>query len=81
MTPYDPGYEAARVLFNTRVRTRPALIAQCADTADVAAAIGFARDAGLLLGLGYELSQVRAFDSFPMTQHFETIGLFVMAGD
>ncbi|MEV0127141.1 TRAM domain-containing protein [Dactylosporangium sp. NPDC050688] len=40
----------------------------------------FARDAGLLLGLGYELSQVRAFDSFPMTQHFETIGLFVMAG-
>ena len=33
--------------FNTRVRTRPALIAQCADTADVAAAIGFAREAGL----------------------------------
>lgn len=47
VTPYDPGYEAARVLFNTRVRTRPALIAQCADAADVAAAIGYAREAGL----------------------------------
>lgn len=36
----------------------------------------FARDAGLLLGLGYQLPEIRAFDSFPMTQHFETIGLF-----
>jgi FAD/FMN-containing dehydrogenase len=51
VTPYDPGYEAARVLFNTRVRTRPALIAQCADAADVAAAIGFAREAGLPLAV------------------------------
>jgi tRNA/tmRNA/rRNA uracil-C5-methylase (TrmA/RlmC/RlmD family) len=39
----------------------------------------FARDAASLMGLGYELSQVRAFDSFPMTQHFETIGLFSRA--
>jgi FAD/FMN-containing dehydrogenase len=47
VTAYDPGYEAARVLFNTRVRTRPALIARCADEADVAAAIRFARGDGL----------------------------------
>jgi FAD/FMN-containing dehydrogenase len=47
ITPYDPGYEAARVLFNTRVRTRPALIARCAGAGDVAAAIRFARDNGL----------------------------------
>ena len=37
------------MLLNTRVRTRPALIARCADTADVAAAIGFAREHGLPL--------------------------------
>ncbi|WP_433059704.1 FAD-binding oxidoreductase [Dactylosporangium sp. CS-033363] len=47
LTPYDPAYEGARVLFNTRVRTRPALIARCADAQDVAAAIKFARDENL----------------------------------
>ncbi|GAA1512811.1 FAD-binding oxidoreductase [Dactylosporangium maewongense] len=51
VTPYDHGYEAARVLFNTRVRTRPALIAQCADAGDVAAAIAFAREQGLPLAV------------------------------
>jgi FAD/FMN-containing dehydrogenase len=44
---YDPGYEAARVLFNTRIRTRPAVLCRCADTEDVVTAIRFARDAGL----------------------------------
>ncbi|GAA3303750.1 FAD-binding oxidoreductase [Dactylosporangium vinaceum] len=44
VTPYEPDYEAVRGLFNTRVRTRPALIARCADTQDVAAAIRFARE-------------------------------------
>ncbi|MEU7868922.1 FAD-binding oxidoreductase [Dactylosporangium sp. NPDC049140] len=47
LTPYDPAYEGARVLFNTRIRTRPALIARCADATDVAAAVRFARDNGL----------------------------------
>jgi FAD/FMN-containing dehydrogenase len=44
---YDPGYEAARVLFNTRIRTRPAVLCRCADTDDVVTAMRFARDAGL----------------------------------
>jgi len=44
---YDPGYEAARVLFNTRIRTRPAVLCRCADTQDVVTAVRFARDAGL----------------------------------
>ncbi len=47
VTPFDPGYEAARVLYNTRIRTRPAVVCQCADTDDVVAAVRFARDAGL----------------------------------
>ncbi|HKD96754.1 MAG TPA: FAD-binding oxidoreductase [Micromonosporaceae bacterium] len=47
VTPADPGYEAARVMFNTRVRTRPEILARCAGTDDVVAAVRFARDTGL----------------------------------
>jgi FAD/FMN-containing dehydrogenase len=47
LSAYDPGYEAARVLFNTRIRTRPAVLCRCADTHDVVAAVRFAREAGL----------------------------------
>jgi FAD/FMN-containing dehydrogenase len=47
VTPYDPHYEGARVLFNNRVRTQPAVLCQCSDTDDVSAAIRFARAAGL----------------------------------
>ena len=46
LSPYDPGYEEARVLFNTRVRTRPVVLCRCAGTGDVAAAVRFAREAG-----------------------------------
>ncbi|WP_432836458.1 class I SAM-dependent RNA methyltransferase [Dactylosporangium sp. CA-092794] len=35
----------------------------------------FARDVRTFGELGYALTALRAFDSFPMTQHFETIGL------
>jgi tRNA/tmRNA/rRNA uracil-C5-methylase (TrmA/RlmC/RlmD family) len=35
----------------------------------------FARDVRTFGELGYRLSALRAFDSFPMTRHFETIGL------
>jgi FAD/FMN-containing dehydrogenase len=47
LTAYDPGFEPARVLFNTRVRTRPAAILRCAGTADVVEAVRFAGDQGL----------------------------------
>jgi len=36
----------------------------------------FARDAAALGGHGYALSELRAFDLFPQTFHFETVGLF-----
>ena len=39
--------------------------------------VAFARDAGYLRELGYELADLRAFDLFPNTHHVEAIGRFV----
>jgi tRNA/tmRNA/rRNA uracil-C5-methylase (TrmA/RlmC/RlmD family) len=39
----------------------------------------FARDVRTFGEFGFSLSALRAFDSFPMTQHFETIGLLTPA--
>jgi FAD/FMN-containing dehydrogenase len=47
ITPADPDYDDARQVWNAAVDRRPALIARCADAADVSAAIGFARRHGL----------------------------------
>lgn len=41
----------------------------------------FARDVALLAERGYPLSDLRAFDLFPMTQHVEVVGTFTRAGD
>ena len=35
-----------------------------------------ARDTAYLLGVGYRLRSVRAFDTFPMTHHVECIAVF-----
>ena len=47
LTPDDPGYDAARRCFNALVDRRPAVIARCLGTADVAAAFDYARAHGL----------------------------------
>ncbi|TXK16230.1 class I SAM-dependent RNA methyltransferase, partial [Homoserinibacter sp. GY 40078] len=39
--------------------------------------VALARDAGLLDGLGYELTGLRAFDLFPSTHHVEAVASFV----
>jgi FAD/FMN-containing dehydrogenase len=44
--PGDPRYEEARALWNGAIIKRPALIVQCADEADAAAALAYARRAG-----------------------------------
>ena len=49
--PEDEGYEAGRSVWNAVVDRRPALIAKCASTADVVAAIRYGRQAGLEIGV------------------------------
>ena len=47
VVPSDDSYEGARRVHNGLVDRRPAVIARCSGTADVVAAVRFAREAGL----------------------------------
>lgn len=47
----DEGYETARKVYNGMIDKYPALIARCADAADVIAAVTFARENGLLVSI------------------------------
>lgn len=49
--PADPRYDEARALYNAMIDKRPRLIARCADTADIIAAVNFARENRLLTAI------------------------------
>src|SRR5438045_5270569 len=49
--PADDGYEAARKVYNGMIDKHPALIARCADAADVIAAVNFGRENNLLISI------------------------------
>jgi FAD/FMN-containing dehydrogenase len=49
--PGDEGYDAGRAVWNAVVDRRPALIARCASTADVVAAVRYGQEAGLEIGV------------------------------
>ncbi len=49
--PADESYDEARSLYNAMIDKRPALIARCADAADVIACVNFARERELLVAI------------------------------
>ena len=51
LQPDDPGYDAARDVWNAMIDRRPVLICRCTSSADVAAAIRFARANDLEIGV------------------------------
>jgi FAD/FMN-containing dehydrogenase len=51
LRPKDEEYDAVRRIWNAMIDRRPALIARCAGTADVMAAISFAREHGLRVSM------------------------------
>ena len=51
VSPDDADYNTARRVWNGRIDRRPALVAFCADEADVVAAVRFAREHGILVAV------------------------------
>ncbi|MEA2585743.1 MAG: hypothetical protein QOF33_3828 [Thermomicrobiales bacterium] len=51
LRPGDPGYDDACRVWNAMVDKRPALIARCTGLEDVAAAVRFGRERGLLISI------------------------------
>jgi FAD/FMN-containing dehydrogenase len=49
--PGDPSYDEARKVYNGMIDKRPAMIACCADVADVIGAVNFARENDILLAI------------------------------
>ncbi len=49
--PGDADYDAARKVYNGMIDRRPAVIARCADVADVIAAVNFGRENNLLVSI------------------------------
>jgi FAD/FMN-containing dehydrogenase len=51
LTPADDGYEETRAIWNGMIDRRPALIARCESADDIATALAFASEHGLLVSI------------------------------
>jgi len=51
LTPDDPGYDAARAIYNAMIDKRPAVIARCHSVSDVVSALEAGRRAGLPIAI------------------------------
>lgn len=69
-----PRSGAGRAVLEVLAGVRPAQLVYVACDP-----VAFARDAGILAELGYELTSVRGLDLFPSTHHVEAVGAFVRA--
>jgi hypothetical protein len=61
----DPGYDAARHVWNAMIDSRPAVVARCRQTDDVVAALAMARDEGLEVAVrcgGHSVSGLSSTD-------------------
>ncbi len=81
-TPTDRGYEEARLVHNGLVDKRPQLIAQCQNTADVADALAYAREANLdvsVRGGGHNVAGLAVADGCLMVDLSRMKGVHVDA--
>jgi FAD/FMN-containing dehydrogenase len=51
LLPRDPGYDAARSIWNAMIDRKPGLIVRCAGVADVMRSVAFVRDHGLVVSI------------------------------
>jgi len=82
LQPKDTGYDEARRVHNGMVDKRPALIAQCGGTADVAEAVNLARNLGLevaVRGGGHNVAGRATVEGGVMIDLARTKGIYVDA--
>jgi FAD/FMN-containing dehydrogenase len=80
LQPGEDHYEAARRVHNGLIDKRPALIARCHGAADVSAAVGLAREAGLeisIRGGGHNIAGRSVTDGGLMIDLAEMKGMYV----
>jgi FAD/FMN-containing dehydrogenase len=80
LRPGDEGYEEARRIYNGLIDRKPALVARCRGEADIAAAVRFAREAGLEVGVrggGHQVAGSCVVDGGVMVDLSSMKGIFV----